>query len=398
MKLSFKRPKAITINRLLYTVVLLTVAIYAWFSGERVLYVGTVVLLLMPVLSYVVTFIMLRGLRVKQSVPRSIVKNEEGVFKVRLHNVTPMPFGHVECVFFGDEHAIVTEEIQAFGLRPFKPTVLESSFYARYRGQYALGLKMVRVTDIAGLFQLKRVFNKQVIMTVFPLVVDFDSFPLAMNLLTQAHSRFDIRDEDYATISDIRPYLPTDSIKRVHWKLTAKRNEWLVKIFQANALNQVSVILDSLSLTIPVRERYALEDNMVEASISLARFCLDRGMPVDFLVTDGSEIKTRAAQEFESIYHTSARLKFEPSPKLNPLAILTHVLNDATGYINATIFTVRLDKELFERILSAVGNGHYIAVVYFATFEPDLVSERTYRLLKDGNVPCFRVTEDEGIE
>jgi len=387
-----KKLTPVGLNRLIYVCTLITVTIYAWLSGERVLYVGLIVLLLLPVLSYIVTFIMLRGLNVKQSVPKSVQKNENGVYKVRLHSLTPMPFSHIECVFYCDTHAVEAAEVYYFSLNPFKPVIVEIPFKVRYRGQYELGLKMMRANDIAGLFQLKRVYNKNTTITAFPNVSNIDNYPMSMNLLTQAHSRFDIRDEDYATISDIRPYVPTDSIKRVHWKLTAKRNEWLVKIFQANALNQVEIILDSTQLNLPPQERYPLEDAMVEQSISLARFCLNKGMPVDFISTDGTETKTRNPQEFEAIYNAASRLKFEMSPGLNPLAILSHALNESAGYINAVIFTARIDKELSERILNAASNGHYISIIYFETSTPHQESEEAFQLLKDGNTPCFKVS------
>ena len=390
-KILTKKMTPIGLNRLIYVCTLITVIIYAFMTGERVLYVGLVVLLLLPVLSYTITFIMLRGLTVKQFVPKSVNKYESGVYKVRLHSMTPMPFSHVECVFYCDRYAVSAAEVYYFSLSPFRPVIVEIPFRVRYRGQYELGLRMLRANDIAGLFQLKRVYNKNTVVTAYPNVSNVDNYPMSMNLLTQAHSRHDIRDEDYATISDIRPYVPTDSIKRVHWKLTAKRNEWLVKIFLANALNQVEIVLDITQLVLLPHERYPLEDAMVEQSISLARFCLNSGMPVDFMSTDGTETKTRSPQEFETIYNAAAFLQFESTPKLNPLAILTHVLNESAGYINAVIFTARLDKELSERILNATNNGHYISIIYFATLTPHKESEEAFQLLKDGNTPCYKV-------
>ena len=378
-------------NRLLYIGIFLGVIIYAFVTGERVLFVSAVVLTALPIISYVITFIMLRGLGVKQATPPTVLKHENATFKIRLHNYTPFPIANIEMVFFGQEHAIEIPKIRSFTLNPFRHMVLEIPFRAVYRGQYQLGLSAIKVTDVSGLFKLKRIYNKCSTVLALPHVAEFNRFPLAMNLMSQAHSRFDIRDEDYATISDIRAYIPTDSIKRVHWKLTAKRNEWLVKIFQSNALNQVSIIIDSQRATLEPRERLALEDSMIEMSISLANFCLNKGMPTDFYVTEGHETKAKAPQAFDEIYHAASVINFTTETKLNTTAILSHVLNEATGYVNAVIFTPRLDKELCERILNAINNGHYIAVIYFAT-SSDAESDSVYSLLHAGNAPCFCVS------
>jgi hypothetical protein len=245
-----------------------------------------------------------------------------------------------------------------------------------------------------GLFRLKRKVDKGVDITVLPRIVEMTNFPLAMNLLTQAHSRFDIKDEDYATISDIRPYLPTDSVKRVHWKLTAKRNEWLVKNFQSNALNKVTIILDSLRLPQRYKEQITLEDRIIEMAMGLARFCLRKGMPVDFMVGEGHTVHGQNPAMFETVYEMGSKLIFTEQPPFNPQAMLSHCLNEAAGYLNVIIMTPRLNAELYERIANGRNNGHNVAVLYFSSMIKDDDSEKIYRLLYEGGAPCYRITEE----
>jgi len=385
----------LVVNRVVWGALLVASGIYALVSGERILFIAFFVLISLPLVGYLLTVLFLRGLRIQQVVPETIIKNETGTLTVRLHNATPMPFGNIECVFYGDEHVISLLDSQTVFLAPFRSIVQEVPFVAKYRGRHLLGLGAVTAIDIGGLFKVKRKIKKMVEIIVLPEVVDMSAFPLSMNLMTQAHSRFDIRDEDYATISDIRPYIPTDSIKRVHWKLTAKRSEWLVKIFQSNALNRVCLILDSTQLSLRPREKYALEDRMVGMTLGLARFCLSKGMPIDFFVTEGFKVDARASAEFDAIYHATGDLYFDPSPPLDVLSIFSHMLNEATGYVNVVIITGRLTAELYEKMLNASNNGHYIAVLYFATSTPDYDSERICKLLQEGGAPCYRVVEGE---
>ena len=392
-------PTERTINTTAYTFFSVAAAASAWFSGERVLYVAAAALFLLPALSYTITFAMLRGLRVKQIVPRTLVKEEMATLKVRLHNITPIPFSAVECIFYADEYAIGMDELEPITLGPLSPTVLEARVMAYYRGEYELGVQAIKVKDISGFFTLTRKFNKKTMATAYPKIVSFSDISLAKGLLSQAHSRFDIADEDYATISDIRPYVPTDSIKRVHWKLTAKRNEWLVKVFQANARSQVTMILDTLQIQGDALSKLSFEDSIIENAISMVKFCLESGMPVDFMVTDGTESKMRHPQEFNALYKHSAKIKFEATTKLTPLAILTKTLNDAVGFVNATIFTSKISNELSEKIVTAAGKGHYIVMIYFATGDnaQDAESLKQYKLLQQSNIDCY-VVEEAGDE
>ena len=389
----------VTLNRILYVGLLVGVAITAFVYGERVLYLSLGVLVAMPAVSLGLSAAMLFGLRISQNVPLTVVKNQQGTLSVRIHNMTPMMFGNVEFEFWCDDIAIQLEiePFTVFQIVPFKVTLVEIPFTVHYRGQFSAGLRSMKTTDMLGLFTLRRKYGENVTIVSLPLVHDIDQFKLAMNLLTQANSRFEIKDEDYSTIADVRPYLPTDSIKRVHWKLTAKRNEWMVKVFQANALNRVVIIADSMRLPIPLKEAYEMEDNIVEMMLSIAKFCLNKGMPIHCMATNGSHMKGRSPSEFESLYKSTATLVFEPNTVLTPLSILTHYINDATGHVNAIVITARLDAELYERILTAQNNGHYVAVIYYPTVMPNPDPEKIFKLMQDANVPCFRLTKGELI-
>jgi len=385
------RIKTITANRILYATLLAAVCVFAFTSGERLAYITATVLFVVPAVSCVVTFLMLRGLRVGEDIPSAIVKNKNGAIVMRLHNPTLLPFTHLECIFFGNAYAIETQPDHTMAIASFKSVEEKIPFRAFYRGEYDIGLKAVIATDFMRLFRLRRKYYKQTKILVLPRIVEFTNIPLAISLVSEASSRFDIRDEDYSVISDVRPYVPTDSIKRVHWKLTAKRNEWMVKMFQSNAQNHVTVILDNLRMPVPEAEMYPLEDSMVENALGLARFCLNRGMPVDFMVTDGNQTHAQTGANFDVIYHLASDMQFEKAPLLSPVSMLTQVLNEASGNVNTVIFTATLNSQLYERVINAVNRGNYTAIIYFAMETPDQDSEKIFSLLEEGSLPCFRV-------
>ena len=388
-------------NRLLYLLMLALTAGAAYVYGERLLYVALAVLLIMPVASLLLTFVLLYVLRVTQTLPDTIVKSERAFIKLHLHNVSPAFFGNIACNFHTDDFAVEMEEALTIWLRTkhemqqfddrYRGVKLEIPFSVKYRGLFAVGLKSIRATDLMGLFRLTRRVNRKQEILALPRVIALNELPLAAHLLTQAQSRFDIKDEDYATISDIRPYVPTDSVKRVHWKLTAKRNEWMVKLFQSNALNTVTIIMDSARRNISEGERYSLEDQIVENTIGLLRFCLTKNMPVELRVTNGAKAHAGNLADFDTAYHMLAELEFEDKTLLNPLAVLTQLLTDAGGNVNIVIFTANITIRLYTQLANAVSKGHYAAVVYFATEKPSPECERIFRLMDEGGFPVFRM-------
>jgi uncharacterized protein (DUF58 family) len=296
----------------------------------------------------------------------------------------------IECRFVESHFAVETgRALESLFARPFMRETHKIPFTIKYRGEYTLGLNALYVRDLTGLFTLKRKIPGKVRLSVMPRVSDLTYFPLAANLLSQAHSNFEMREEDYAVISDIRSYLPSDSIKRVHWKLTAKRLEWLVKIFQSNALNQITIIMDTTRLVFTPELTMAMEDAMIEFTLGLVQYCLRHAMPVEFITGDYIKKEGRNQSDFDGIYHMLAGIHFISDS--DAAVLLDKCLNESSSYINSAVLSARLDMPLYERLTSANHIGNFISLVYFAPPRPDREAENIYHMLIESGVACYRV-------
>jgi hypothetical protein len=71
-------------NRLVYAALLLALAAVSYVSGERLLYVAVLVFAVLPVVSFCAAFVMLRIMRVAQSIPTTVVKNEPNIFLLHM--------------------------------------------------------------------------------------------------------------------------------------------------------------------------------------------------------------------------------------------------------------------------------------------------------------------------
>jgi len=378
-------------NRILWVFVLIVTLVGAWFFGERALYMAAIVLVILPVASCIVSFLLFMRLKVTHKQPFTVSKNTPATLIVTVHNHTFMPLGRVGVTLDYDADAINLSQNATISISPYGMNRLEIPFEVEFRGIYPLGVESVQLTDISGLFTFTRKINAAKTITCLPGIGSLPHFSLTMRLASQESSRHDIRDEDYSTISDIRPYLPTDSIKRVHWKLTAKRNEWLVKNFQSNARNTVTVIIDTVRLPLAPRQSYALEDSIVESSLGLVKYCLGNAMPINFLTTEGYEVEASGGGEFEAVYNAASEIVFTEKPVLDCRTVLAQKLNDANGYVNIVILTAQLTPQLYERVLNGTNNGHCIAVVFFEPPEADEKTLEIFKLLSEGRMPCFRV-------
>jgi hypothetical protein len=179
-------------------------------------------------------------------------------------------------------------------------------------------------------------------------------------------------------------------MKRIHWKLTAKKQEWLVKIFESHSLNKITILLDTTKPDCDPEAALATEDALLGLSLGLTHYALLRAMPVVCVMGSGFKQESRSQSEFESIYTLSAGIVFDTNPENGAFALVGQCLDEALHYVNAVVVTHRPDMALYERVVSANHMGHSIAVAYVAAPEPDPQAEDAFNKMAESHVACFK--------
>jgi len=352
-------------------------------------------LLLMPVASVVYAFITLYGLGITQNTTGTIVvKGQANKYIITLENLIYIGFGTAQCIFIGEQTAIDTDgSAKQIGIRPFmKPYRVAVDFTVKYRGVYQLGLSHLEVRDFLGLFVLRRNISTKFEIVAYPRISDLEHMELAAHLLSKAPANLAVAQEDYADYTDVRAYVPSDPIKKVHWKLTAKRGEWMVKNYQSSVLNSMAILLDSRKRMLPYDKIIALEDAMMEQTVGILRYCLRQQMPIDLLFGRHVREAGRHIGDFDALYNNLANLSFiKDDYDLHD--VVSGYLNETSYNVNVVILTSQLDTPLYERILNAVRFGHYIAIMYFVPekWARDRESDAIFEKLHSSGLNCVQI-------
>lgn len=115
---------------------------------------------------------------------------------------------------------------------------------ATRRGVHSLGPLYVRATDPFGLARRATVFSDRTPVTVAPAVVDLP--PLA-DFAGEAGGTLHTTTDQLGQGADnlvARPYVPGDSMRRIHWRSTAHRGELMVRQEEQESTPEASVVLD----------------------------------------------------------------------------------------------------------------------------------------------------------
>lgn len=197
------------------------------------------------------------------------------------------------------------EEIEGV---PSKPTIMSlmptererinTKIYAKYRGLYEIGPIEIKVSDVFGGYKWGRKIYTNTFIKVFPKVYTIERFNLNSMQSFGTMSTKQKAYEDNSSISDIKKYSPGDSFKKIHWKVSAKKNGLHVKNYEMTGSASVSIFLDFKNNGFKGDNPRDLEEQAIETTSSLVSYFLNNSVSVNMYVnslklyyTKGRDIK-----------------------------------------------------------------------------------------------------------
>jgi uncharacterized protein (DUF58 family) len=113
------------------------------------------------------------------------------------------------------------------------------------RGRYALGPTELHGGDPFGLFKAQRRLPISQWIVVLPAVFPITSFAIPSGRLPGGDALRHRTHQVTPNASGVRDYEPGDSLNRIHWRSTARRDRLIVKEFEFDPMADVWVVLDA---------------------------------------------------------------------------------------------------------------------------------------------------------
>ena len=257
-------------RKLLFSLLILVVLLYAMGTGFAFFYRLWFVLVLLTLVGYAWAWFNLRGISVRLT--RLDTRGQVGGYLeglVQMVNRTRMPKSWLEVV---EETDLPDAGGRTIALVRGQQRAFRIATYLARRGVYRTGRIRVTARDPFGMFRLSRTFLNEQQYTVLPLTVPlpdldnrFASLPSDTGLSRRTMS---ITPES----SGVREYNPGDGWRRIHWPYTARMNKLMVKEFDIGVSAQAWVLLDM------ERRSHvgAPPDNTEELSVTVAASLIHR--------------------------------------------------------------------------------------------------------------------------
>jgi uncharacterized protein (DUF58 family) len=327
----------------------------AWAFGSKILYPVAIGLPVAVLLAWLWTALANRPLSLRRTLPGGErVEGDDAEVVVQLtseRRLVPARW-------------TLHEEIGKLGVHS---APLGASGRARYvleglrRGRYQFKGSVAVVEDPFGLERVEQPLSAPGALLVYPRLVELDRLFSesgtrqhdGRRLLLQRPSGFDLHS--------VREYEHGDSLRKVHWRTTARRAQLMVKELEDAPRDEVAVVLDTDPEAV-VGESF---DVQVRAAGSLLLAHVRRGRRA-LLVVNGPRAEQQGVRSPEGDWRAALDLLAAAEPEAGPplAALLTAEASAVGRALELAVVTASLPPRLVERLVErALGSGNVSLVL-----------------------------------
>ena len=161
-------------------------------------------------------------------------------------------------------------------LAPREERVITRRILAVSRGEFDVGVIVIRGGDPMGLFCRERRFFLPQKLLVYPGVE-----PLPDLVLSQSEASHSVTGGPVSATGasqefyGVREYHPMDGLRYIHWRTSARFGQLMVREFERNAITSVGVVLDADEAFVSGHEFWSNLEYQIRAAASICRYCAD---------------------------------------------------------------------------------------------------------------------------
>ncbi|MDR1669115.1 MAG: DUF58 domain-containing protein [Oscillospiraceae bacterium] len=312
--------------RLFYILMCVSTFVLALFLGGKVPYGALTALILVFPLALLLAWIPGRQLLARHKLDRDVCPRSTEVrytFSVRNKGLIPAAWTRFEV---NATHEL-PDKPDAFEMPfgPFQSFQWDVTFSPPHRGVYLLTVSGFRVTDPFCLVT-KTVTRSRgaspdtLTLTVLPKRVPIpDSWK--ERLSPQGTGGLFAQSSDEPAV-DSRLYRYGDSPRRIHWKLTARQRELMVRQYESLETRRLLVVLDLQPFE--AEARADCEDALIESCLSVVHYALERQIDTTLVYGQNGELRRFTGRDlrfFDDLCYEMAAAQFNSRLTLPELLI-----------------------------------------------------------------------------
>jgi len=318
----------------------------------------------------------------------------------KLNNSSFIPIPYIEAICnISKKLGGITFPKEIIFLKPFQLVSLRKRIECRHRGYYQLGQLEIVIRDFFHLFEKKIVFNKNLELIVYPRVYEISRIPL---LATEFYGALRVpynTHEDYTRVRNIRNYVEGDNVKKIHWKLSAKTKDLLVRDFELSANTKLNIYIDGFKgyFDFDEYQKEDLEEKMIEVAASIIKYSLKNNFLVSLTMTgkDKSTIDGRGLDKLEDFL--KELIGFSTNGSIELSEILIHEGRKLTYGSTLIIITTKINRKIFETLVLLRKKGFNMMFILASKDNSIENEDKMMDYLNNIQIDAYRLSLDSYI-
>lgn len=331
-----------------------------------------------------------RNLSVGDSLELGYKLNNTGIF--------PIAYAEIRCNI-SKRLGNITFPVEYAFLKPFQMINIKRKFICKHRGYYKLGGLHITIKDFLGLFERNIIFNKDINLIIYPRIYEIDYMKLPA---TEYFGVFRVpynTHEDYTGIKNIRKYVEGDSVKKIHWKASAKTEEIFIKEYELSANTKVNIFIDGYEGSFIKDSEGNIEEKMIETAASIINYCLKNNLHTSLasMALDKTYVEGRSLNRLEAFL--KELIGFSPNGKIPMHEFLVMESKKLSYGSTLVILTTVLNEKVFETLINLKHRKLNPILVLVKNNKPILTSEKEREdYMNKKGIEIYRIEEGSNIK
>lgn len=228
---------AVWIAALIFTQALLSTASHIFF----------IFISIIPVVCLVYALISRSALKIFMLSDSSVTEKKTPYdYEFRILNETILPYPFIDAYMKLPQSNSVrtTERCVKLSMSPLSSYTVKSTVQFRFRGTYEIGVCCFYVYDFFRMFRVKVEINSLSTVYVMPRKLPTEDEKTTTAADSATRTKKSPNSYEKLEVSDIREYRMGDALKSIHWKLSSKTEDLIVRDYNTGSTDMSYVFVD----------------------------------------------------------------------------------------------------------------------------------------------------------
>ena len=386
-------------NRLLCAAVLISTFLFVIFYGGKVPYAllyTSVGLICVSVTYLIITLLLCDVICVLDK--RDVVKGDDVIITIEIKNNSPLFIPYINISFKETVEFDSVIQDESLSVAAYSGKRARISLTSKYRGKYDVNIPEIRLMDFLGILNIAVKYPRLPDVLVYPHVCELDEFSAVGKFEMDNQINPENISEDITAISDVREYMLGDSMRRIHWNLSARMLSFMSKNYENITKSRLTLLLNlSQASELPYEKRLRLEDRTIETAVSIVFHFLNKlwNVTLNYYENEYYTYRLSGANMFGMAYNHLAFVSFTAAYDISK--IVENVYMDTIGeHLNLCVVTQDVSEDLLDRVIKYAELGSRIALLYVCETKAGL--ERAQWVKAIGKSPVSLFVIDAGSD